>query len=85
MGEYGFAFNIAEGFGRRCREAVPAAVCELMGVPYTGSDALTLADHARQSDDPAGGFAGRPRRAASWSETVEDECAFSPRCHTRCW
>jgi len=38
-----FAFNIAEGRGRRCREAVPAAVCELLGVPFTGSDPLTLA------------------------------------------
>src|SRR5262249_37636654 len=38
-----FAFNIAEGEGRRCREAVPAAVCELLGIPYTFSDPLTLA------------------------------------------
>jgi len=42
-GRYDFAFNIAEGSGRRCREAIPAAVCELLGVPITGSDALTLA------------------------------------------
>ena len=42
-GRYDFAFNIAEGEGRRCREAVPAAVCELLGLPFTGSDALTLA------------------------------------------
>ncbi len=42
-GRYDFAFNIAEGQGRRCREAIPAAVCELLGVPFTGSDALTLA------------------------------------------
>jgi D-alanine-D-alanine ligase len=42
-GRHDFAFNIAEGSGRRCREAVPAAVCELLGVPITGSDALTLA------------------------------------------
>jgi len=42
-GRFDFAFNIAEGEGRRCREAVPAAVCELLGLPYTGSDALTLA------------------------------------------
>jgi D-alanine-D-alanine ligase len=40
---FDFAFNIAEGEGRRCREAIPAAVCELLGVPFTGSDALTLA------------------------------------------
>jgi GNAT superfamily N-acetyltransferase len=42
-GRYDFVFNIAEGAGRRCREAVPAAVCELLGLPYTGSDPLTLA------------------------------------------
>lgn len=42
-GGYDFAFNIAEGVGRRCREAVPVAVCELLGLPFTGSDALTLA------------------------------------------
>ena len=42
-GHFDFAFNIAEGEGRRCREAIPAAVCELLGVQYTGSDPLTLA------------------------------------------
>ena len=35
-------FNIAEGVsGRNCEAAVPA-LCELMGIPYTGSDAATL-------------------------------------------
>jgi D-alanine-D-alanine ligase len=43
QGNYDFAFNIAEGRGRRCREAIAAAVCELLELPYTGSDALTLA------------------------------------------
>jgi D-alanine-D-alanine ligase len=42
-GQFDFAFNIAEGEGRRSREAVPAAVCELMGISFTGSDTLTLA------------------------------------------
>lgn len=42
-GQFDFAFNMAEGTGRRCREAVPAAVCELLSLPFTGSDALTLA------------------------------------------
>ncbi len=37
-----FVFNIAEGAGRRCREAIPAAICELLGLPCTGSDLLTL-------------------------------------------
>jgi len=41
-GGFDFAFNIAEGLGRRCREAIPAAVCELLGLPFTGSDAVTL-------------------------------------------
>jgi D-alanine-D-alanine ligase len=38
-----FAFNIAEGYGRRCREAHAAAVCELLQIPFSHSDALTLA------------------------------------------
>ena len=43
-GGYDFAFNIAEGpLGRRCREAIAVAVCELIGLPCTGSDILTLA------------------------------------------
>ena len=42
-GGYDLVFNVAEGTGRRGREAVPAAVCELLGLPYTGSDVLTLA------------------------------------------
>ena len=46
---FDFAFNIAEGpldltgSGRRCREAIPASICEMLGLPYTGSDPLTLA------------------------------------------
>ncbi len=35
-------FNIAEGVAGRNREAVVPALCELMGIPYTGSDAATL-------------------------------------------
>ena len=35
-------FNIAEGVSGRTREAVVPALCELMGIPYTGSDAATL-------------------------------------------
>jgi D-alanine-D-alanine ligase len=42
-GGFDLVFNIAEGVGRRCREAVPAAICEFLGLPYTGSDPLTLA------------------------------------------
>jgi D-alanine-D-alanine ligase len=37
-------FNIAEGSGTgRDREARVPAVCEMLGIPYTGSDPLTLA------------------------------------------
>jgi len=36
-------FNIAEGLGGRSREAMVPALLELLGVPYTGSDAATLA------------------------------------------
>jgi D-alanine-D-alanine ligase len=37
-------FNIAEGQGTsRSREARVPAVCEMLGIPYTGSDPLTLA------------------------------------------
>jgi D-alanine-D-alanine ligase len=43
QGGFDFVFNIAEGAGGRCREAVPAAICEFLEIPFTGSDALTLA------------------------------------------
>lgn len=36
-------FNIAEGFGTRSREAHVPAVCEMLGIPFTHSDPLTLA------------------------------------------
>src|SRR5436853_4307589 len=40
----GLVFNIAEGQGTsRSREARVPAVLEMLGVPYTGSDPLTLA------------------------------------------
>src|SRR5213078_586001 len=67
-----FVFNIAEGQGvGRSREARVPAVLEMLGVPYTGSDPLTLAvtldkDCARrlvQSDGvkvPRGFVAGGP-------------------------
>lgn len=35
-------FNMAEGAGTRSREAHAPAVCELLGIPYTHSDPLTL-------------------------------------------
>src|SRR6202011_1034416 len=39
-----FVFNFAEGLGvSRSREARVPAVLEMLGIPYTGSDPLTLA------------------------------------------
>jgi D-alanine-D-alanine ligase len=39
-----FVFNFAEGQGvGRCREARVPAVLEMLGIPFTGSDPLTLA------------------------------------------
>jgi D-alanine-D-alanine ligase len=36
-------FNVAEGLSGRNREAQVPALCELVGLPYTGSDSATLA------------------------------------------
>ena len=35
-------FNMAEGFGRSSREAQVPSVCEMLAIPYTHSDPLTL-------------------------------------------
>jgi D-alanine-D-alanine ligase len=35
-------FNVAEGMAGRSREAQVPSLCELLGVPYTGSDSATL-------------------------------------------
>jgi D-alanine-D-alanine ligase len=56
-----FVFNFAEGQGiSRCREARVPAVLETLGIPYSGSDPLTLAatldkDVARRLVKSAGG------------------------------
>ncbi len=42
-GRFDVVFNISEGFKGRCRESLVPAVCEMLGVPYTGSDPLTMA------------------------------------------
>jgi len=41
--EVDLIFNIAEGVEGRNREAQVPALCELLGIPYTGSDSATLA------------------------------------------
>ena len=42
-GKVDLVFNIAEGRGTRSREAHVPAACEMLGIPYTHSDPLTLA------------------------------------------
>jgi D-alanine-D-alanine ligase len=42
-GSLDLVFNIAEGHSSRSREAQVPAVCEMLGVPYSHSDPLTLA------------------------------------------
>jgi D-alanine-D-alanine ligase len=37
-----FVFNIAEGWGGRDRESFVPIVCRMLGIPCTGSDAITL-------------------------------------------
>jgi D-alanine-D-alanine ligase len=60
-----FVFNLAEGHGiGRCREARVPAVLEMLGIPYTGSDPLTLAvtldkDCAKRLVQSAGGVVPR--------------------------
>lgn len=41
-GRFDIAFNIAEGHGRRSRESHAAAVCEMLNVRVTHSDAVAL-------------------------------------------
>ncbi len=60
-----FVFNFAEGQGvGRSREARVPAVLEMLGIPYTGSDPLTLAvtldkDCAKRLVQSAGGVVAR--------------------------
>ncbi len=42
-GEFDIVFNIAEGMNGVSREAQVPAMLEFLGIPYTGSDPLTLA------------------------------------------
>ncbi len=37
-----FVFNVAEGVGRGARESQIPMMLDMLGIPYTGSDALTL-------------------------------------------
>jgi len=79
-----FVFNFAEGTGiSRNRESRVPAVCEMLNIPYTGSDALTLAlaldkDMARRIVSAAGvvvpqGFVLKPPRDAYEGDFAEFE------------
>ncbi|MBF0545336.1 MAG: D-alanine--D-alanine ligase [Candidatus Riflebacteria bacterium] len=41
-GKYEFVFNISEGLKGPCRESLVPAVCEMLDIPFSGSDALTM-------------------------------------------
>ncbi len=43
LNEVDMIFNIAEGIKGRCRESQVPAICELLNIPYTFSDPLTMA------------------------------------------
>ncbi len=56
-------WNLAEGEGvGRCREARVPALLEMLGVPYTGSDPLTLPASLDKRRRQAAGRVGRRRR-----------------------
>lgn len=40
--KFDFIFNIAEGFHNRNRESLVPALCELLQIPYSGSDPTTM-------------------------------------------
>ena len=52
-------FNIAEGVAGRNREAQVPALCELLGIPYTGSRLGDAGDRARQGARQEGAAAAR--------------------------
>lgn len=67
-----FVFNIAEGQGvGRCRESRVPAVLEMLGIAYTGSDALTLA--AALDKDVARRWVGSAGVAVPWGVAVGAE------------
>jgi len=78
-----FVFNFAEGLGvSRSREARVPAVLEMLGIPYTGSDPLTMAvtldkDCARRLVRSAGlavpaGFVVRPEEHVAQAMARDD-------------
>ncbi|HEX2778495.1 MAG TPA: hypothetical protein VHM30_03280 [Gemmatimonadaceae bacterium] len=73
-------FNIAEGLRGVSREAHVPAICEFFGVPYSGSDPLTLAtclDKARTKEVLA--YHGVPTAAFALIESVSELPALRAR------
>jgi len=77
-----FVFNMAEGHGvSRSREARVPAVLEMLGIPFTGSDPLTLAstldkDCAKRLVQAAGVAAPRGVVVENECPNVEDSLPF---------
>src|SRR6266481_6202665 len=77
-----FVFNMAEGQGvSRSREARVPAVLEMLGIPFTGSDPLTLAatldkDCAKRLVQAAGVAAPRGVVVENERPKVEDSLPF---------
>ncbi|MDX1429711.1 MAG: ATP-grasp domain-containing protein, partial [Rhodothermales bacterium] len=79
-------FNIAEGIGGATRESYVPTFCEFWGVPYTGSDPLTLAtclDKARAKEVLS--FHGVPtpdfivaRRPTDLERWMHEPCVVKP-------
>jgi len=74
-------FNFAEGLGiGRSREARVPAVCEMLGIPYTGSDPLALAvaldkDMARRIAESLGVTVPKGIVLAPPAEDYDGDCA----------
>jgi D-alanine-D-alanine ligase len=67
-----FVFNFAEGLGiSRSREARVPAVLEMLGIPYTGSDPLTLA--ATLDKDVARRLVASAGVAVPWGFVIQPE------------
>lgn len=73
-----FVFNFAEGQGTsRSREARVPAVLEMLGIPYTGSDPLTLA--VTLDKDCAKRLAASAGVTVPWGCVVDSHAAELPR------
>ncbi|HEX8848521.1 MAG TPA: hypothetical protein VF761_03220 [Gemmatimonadaceae bacterium] len=76
-------FNIAEGLHGVSREAHVPAICEFFGVPYSGSNPLTLSiclDKARTKEVLA--YHGVPTAAFALIESAEEITALRSRIRT---